>query len=369
MLERLYTTKMSANKKQIQNRFTKIRSANSKISKMMSLVMAIFVAVTMLCATVVLASVVNEAPEQFKIEVKHGDKILQLDNKPFVYEGTVYLPLRELFEKIGFMENENSFIQWDNGKIYMCLTENVEKPDYVEYGSDIKYLSYYYGIEIGKAEYKLNPPEIVQKKYDFDSSKKTNHAPILKDGVTYIPFEFVEYLVNRTMQTSDVTCSAWDLAYNDNTERKADYINDSIGIDYANYYGEFQYEVKGFNLVTSSELNNKDATSVLHTFLKALHKADYNAMTTLCTDTCINKHYKFLDTPEVASVYGIHKASTKSIGYGYTNKENDYSKDPIIVTLNCELPAYSSAIGGEQEIKVYFEKQPDGTFLISDFTN
>lgn len=239
MFERLYTTKMSADKKFIENRFTKIRSHNSRLSKVMTLFMTIAVIITMLCANVVMAMVGNEEAEQFKIEIKHGDTVLKLNNKPFVYEGTVYLPLRELFEKIGFMENENSFIQWDNGKIYMCLTENVEKPDYVEYGSDIKYLSYYYGIEIGKAEYILNPPEIVQKKYSFDSSKKTDHAPILKEGVTYIPFEFVEYLVNRTMQTSDVTCSAWDLAYNDSTDRKADYINDSIEIEYENYYKVF----------------------------------------------------------------------------------------------------------------------------------
>ena len=48
-----------------------------------------------------------------------------------------------------------------------------------------------------------------------------------------------EILVNRTMQTSDVTCSAWDLAYNDSTDRKADYINDSIEIEYENYYKVF----------------------------------------------------------------------------------------------------------------------------------
>ena len=272
MLENIYTTKMSVNKKQIQNRFTKIRSANSKISKMMSLVMAILVAVTMLCATVVLASVVNEAPEQFKIEVKHGNTVLQLDNKPFVYEGTVFLPLRELFEKIGLMENENSFIQWDNGKIYMCVVENVEKPDYVEYGSEIKYLSYYYGIEIGKAEYILNPPEIMQKKYNFDSSKKTNHAPMLKDGVTYIPFEYVEYLVNRTMQTSDVTCSAWDLVYNENTDRKADYVNDIIGIDYANYYGEFQYDIKGFDYSSEQQTCYEIVRNCFYELQKACHR-------------------------------------------------------------------------------------------------
>ena len=65
MLENIYTTKMSANKKQLQNRFTKIRSSSGRISKMMSFIMAIFVAVTMLCATVVMAAVVNEEEKFF----------------------------------------------------------------------------------------------------------------------------------------------------------------------------------------------------------------------------------------------------------------------------------------------------------------
>ena len=68
MLENIYTTKMSANKKQLQNRFTKIRSSSGRISKMMSFIMAIFVAVTMLCATVVMAAVVNEEEKFFITE-------------------------------------------------------------------------------------------------------------------------------------------------------------------------------------------------------------------------------------------------------------------------------------------------------------
>ena len=57
MFENLYTTKMSANKKALQSRFSKIRSKSGRFSKMMALVMSIAIAVTMLCATVVMAAV------------------------------------------------------------------------------------------------------------------------------------------------------------------------------------------------------------------------------------------------------------------------------------------------------------------------
>ena len=48
MFENLYTTKMSANKKTLQNRFTKIRRGSGRISKIMAAVMSCAVDVTML---------------------------------------------------------------------------------------------------------------------------------------------------------------------------------------------------------------------------------------------------------------------------------------------------------------------------------
>ena len=56
MLENLYTTKMSANKKTLQNRFTKIRRKSGRISKIMAAVMFCAVAITMLGATIVMAA-------------------------------------------------------------------------------------------------------------------------------------------------------------------------------------------------------------------------------------------------------------------------------------------------------------------------
>ena len=70
--------------------------------------------------------------------------------------------------------------------------------------------------------------KMYQQKWNISNKKKMSYAPVLKDGVTYIPFEYVEYLVNKSMTTSDIICSVWDLAYDDNTERKADYLCNAI---------------------------------------------------------------------------------------------------------------------------------------------
>ena len=65
MLENLYTTKMSANKKTLQNRFTKIRSKSGRISKIMAAVMSCAVAITMLGATIVMAAVGSDGLEHW----------------------------------------------------------------------------------------------------------------------------------------------------------------------------------------------------------------------------------------------------------------------------------------------------------------
>ena len=76
MLENLYTTKMSANKKTLQNRFTKIRSKSGRISKIMAAVMSCAVAVTMLGGAVVMAAVGSDGLEHFtKNEIYYKDGV------------------------------------------------------------------------------------------------------------------------------------------------------------------------------------------------------------------------------------------------------------------------------------------------------
>ncbi len=365
MLENLYTTKMSADKKTLQNRFSKIRFAHTLSHKITALLMTVAVIITMLCANVVMAMVGNEKSEQFKIEVKHGNAVLQLDNKPFVCDNTVYLPLRELMEKAGLMEHESTYINWDNGKIEMVLTE---KAPNAEENAEIKYLSYNYGIEIGKSEYLLNPDmeQMYRQKWNISNKKQMEHAPMLKEGVTYIPFVFVEYLVNRSMTVTEITCSAWDLAYNDSTERKADYINDSIGIEYADYCGNL-IEAKGINTVFTYDVNTKNKSSVCNAFFEAFAKKDYEGMKKYCTNFCIENHFRNTDVPEFSNVFGYVTAFAKNISVPYTT--NEKQQDILYVTAYFIVPLHSSAVSGEAVIKVFFEKQPDGTYLIDDFAH
>ena len=76
MFENLYTTKMSANKKTLQNRFTKIRRKSGRISKIMAAVMSCAISVTMLGATIVMAAVGSDGLEHFtKNEIYYKDGV------------------------------------------------------------------------------------------------------------------------------------------------------------------------------------------------------------------------------------------------------------------------------------------------------
>ena len=76
MLENLYTTKMSANKKTLQNRFTKIRRKSGRISKIMAAVMSCTVAAAMLGGAVVMAAVGSDGLEHFtKNEIYYKDGV------------------------------------------------------------------------------------------------------------------------------------------------------------------------------------------------------------------------------------------------------------------------------------------------------
>ena len=55
MFENLYTTKMSMDKKNLQNRFSKIRSKNGRVSKLMALIIFAIILIVMACVTIVLA--------------------------------------------------------------------------------------------------------------------------------------------------------------------------------------------------------------------------------------------------------------------------------------------------------------------------
>ena len=95
---------MSANKKTLQNRFTKIRRGSGRISKIMAAVMSCVIAVTMLGGAVVMAAmdgwelnngIIIVNGEKQTIDIKH------IENSRYLNTDSYYVPLRKVFEILG----------------------------------------------------------------------------------------------------------------------------------------------------------------------------------------------------------------------------------------------------------------------------
>ncbi len=110
MLENLFTTKMSMNKKKLQSRFTKIHSKNGKFPEFMAMIMTMVLAVTMICATVVMAEmdgwglkngvIIVNGKEQ-AVDIKH------IESSQYLHTDSYYVPLRKVFEMLGCNVNYN----------------------------------------------------------------------------------------------------------------------------------------------------------------------------------------------------------------------------------------------------------------------
>ena len=220
MLENLYTTKMSANKKTLQNRFAKIRSKSGRFSKMMAAVMSVVIAVTMLGGIVVMAAVGNEEKNFFVDGKGYAIEPILIENSLATHTDNYFVPLRRTFEALGYkvsydadkVKYENEFDKYevfpvfdenivsmslDNGEnITMDISQRWHKPlvtndvDYYIYGATGRFNRLFPIIEMtkdGKTEY----CQIGSRNYSTGYA----NAPVLIDGVTYIPLRIVATIV------------------------------------------------------------------------------------------------------------------------------------------------------------------------------
>lgn len=103
MLENLYTTKMSIDKKKLQNRFTKIRSKNGRISKLMALIIFAAILLVMACVSIIIAANIK-SDEYTMTESEFSDYI----NRPI---GAVMADIKYADDnKIVFHYREGFFI-------------------------------------------------------------------------------------------------------------------------------------------------------------------------------------------------------------------------------------------------------------------
>ena len=165
------TTQMASSKKILKRRFMMIKN-KKRTSRLMSVISAVM-AVIMLSTTVFASGILSDlTTADYTVEIMSGGEKMELTNKPFIENGEVYVPLREVFEKVGVMSNPQSYINWDNGKITISINEPSKSVN--------GYSKFTYQIEIGQKMRKiLSNPEPI----NFDVLIV---PPVLKDGNTYV---------------------------------------------------------------------------------------------------------------------------------------------------------------------------------------
>lgn len=298
-------------------------------SRFMSVISAV-IAVAMLSTTVFASGVLSDlTTDDYTIEILNNGEKIELTNKPFIENGEVYVPLRELFEKMGIMSNPENYINWDNGKI----TVSINEPSRSVNG----YSEYTYQIEIGQEIRKiLSNPEPI----NFDVLIV---PPVLKDSITYVQLGSVSGVLNEIYGTH-----LYKLEYNIFDKNRND----------------ITFSVTDA-LETEKDLREmSDPIRTVELFFKAFYNQDFEKMKRYCTQSCVDNF--FGDD----YVFGMKKATPLSIGTVDNLAEKGYTDGEWIAQPKVKMiPAENSVFDPNQtEISFYLIlKQQDGRYLIDEF--
>lgn len=283
------TTQMASSKKFLKRRFIMIKNKKTT-SRFMSVLSAV-IAVIMLSTTVFASGVLSDlTTDDYTIEITNNGEKIELKNKPFIENGEVYVPLRELFEKVSAMNHPDSKIEWDNGKIdldiaYYADAYTTHKSPNDSQDVDIITIISSYAIEIGNSTILLNAhPTLMGQNISHEDIM--DNAPVLKGSNTYIPFSYVQRMLHS---------QPWQISYNV-------YDKNNMLIDFSPTFNFVSPTV-----VKTSQYDNKTPEYTVDQFFYLFSNGDFGNMKRYCTQNCIDNFFR--DN----SVFGMKKATLQSI--------------------------------------------------------
>ncbi len=203
------TTQMSGNAKRLAERFTMINTAR-RAGKRAAAVSSVL-AVCVLGAAVFAGGVMADGVlgDNYAIEITNNGERITLENKPFVENNTVYLPLREMLNIEGITDityNDNGYAEFfvypPNMNVKLGAIRNR-----VQIGNSYAYIWGYSGGSTENAEL-ISPP-------------------ILKNDITYVPYDLFDKLKNSSQ---GLVFDGMNVAVNDGSSALAGtlYRNDSL---------------------------------------------------------------------------------------------------------------------------------------------
>lgn len=353
---RSLTTQMASSKKTLKRRFEMIR--NKKTTSKFVSAMSAILAVVMLSTTVFASGVLSDlTTDDYRIEITNKGEKIELFNKPFIENGEVYVPLRELFEKVGVMEHPESKIEWDNGKIELTVAYYDNSAEVIDdhkslnngQGVDSVTFIFHLGIEIGKAHILDNYENLVLGK-DSPNATAMDSAPILRGSNAYIPYSYVRRILDT---------QPWNIGYivRDKDRNIIDITGDAFHI------GAIIIDENEKVIFKSDDLKNPENT--IKGFFSAFADSNFTLMKNYCTQNCIDNFFGN------DHVFGIRRASLQSI----SKDSDDLRKRGFIVgewaaLVNAAMtPVENSAYELNQTTASFYMilKQHNGIYLIDKF--
>lgn len=316
-----------------------------RTSKFMSVVSAVIAAV-MLSTTVFASGVLSDLTmDDYTVEfINNGEKI-EFTNKPFVKNSEAYLPLREVFEKVGIMEHPDSKILWNDGKIdlqvayYIDDAEVIEAHKSLNSGQSVDTVTflYNYQIEIGNVELIVNAePTLLGN--DLSHAMKPSlygNAPILCGSTTYVPFSFIVDMLNANGLLTNC------VIYNKDGSLADISVDKPLDFDY----------------------NAPDY--IVEQFFSFLEKSDFENMKRYCTQEMIDLCFHDGD------VWGMKWAELKGIDeIHYPSQYNALKENECAVLArgNVEnVPMSAQYPSTSLGVYLILQKQADGRYLIDRF--
>ena len=321
------TTQMASSKKMLKRRFIMIK--NTKItSKFTSLISAV-IAIAALSITVFASGVLSDlAADDYTVETFNNGEKIELESKPFIENGEVYLPLREVFEKSVAQSSPKSYIEWNDGKIKVCLA----------YEENILHC---YHLEIGN-------PEMYFEQGNYLTQSPVNfNAPILKNSLTYVSYSMLDHMLRRDWL---IDFKVYDKsgALTDSTKNAiSDEIADSDSND-----DSAETKVKG------------DPETVISGFFKAFENDNFDLMKKYCTDSCIDTYFRD------SRMFGMRKAALTEINIDPS--EYLKSSNEIYAFVSVDMTPHSESIYAPDQKTASFGislmRQADGGYLIDNFS-
>lgn len=227
------TTQMASSKKFLKRRFVMIKNKKTT-SRFMSVLSAV-IAVVMLSTTVFASGVLSDlTTDDYTIEILNNGEKIELTNKPFIENGEVYVPLREVIDKSFSKDDGVTDIKWNDGTIDVTI-------------------AYYQG-ESGMYRLKIGSNILELKHISFDEHEKMfdeiennvgisqglKQTPVLKKSTTYIPLRKASYMLFGFTNRRDENKVPRELTYD---------VYDKSGniIDYSGFYhvvmGEYTIKI------------------------------------------------------------------------------------------------------------------------------